>query len=483
MPLDLAPPAAAERPPLALPGGADAELLSLSLAELQQRFRDGRLSPLELTEAVLAAARARQPLLGAFALLDEDGARAAARAATERHARGVARGPLDGIPLGVKDLIDVRGLPTRQGSLSTADAPPAAEDAPAVARLREAGAVLLGKTATHEFGLGSQPIPHTGWTRNPWSPGHRTGGSSAGAVAAVAAGLGPVGLGTDGGGSIREPAAWSGLVGFKPSYGWVAAQTPWLAGMPPLVGPLAHSVADARAVFEVIAAPDRRDPYALPAAWRARVDRAPEPQTLRLAAAVDFNGQRPTPAVEAAFEAALAVFARWGVRIERRTPPAAPASLARLSAARAALTVSALSITQRARLDPVVRELAARGEALSARELAQAEAERAAYTAALADFFADTPLLLTPTSPRGAPRLDDAAIRQAGGYVAPFSWSRQPAISLPAGREEAGLPLGVQLVGRLHEDGLLLAVAEAWEARAEHLADFRRAAAALRRGT
>lgn len=158
-----------------------------------------------------------------------------------------------------------RGVVTRHGSLSTANNAPAASDAPAVARLREQGAVLFAKTTTHEFGQGSLHNPYTGITRNPWDLERTPGGSSSGAVAAVAAGLGPLAIGTDGNRSIRVPSTYTGVVGFKPSYGWVAASPPSVIGIPPLVGPIAVTVADARLLFRAMAAQDVRDPFSLPA--------------------------------------------------------------------------------------------------------------------------------------------------------------------------------------------------------------------------
>lgn len=461
-------------------------LLQYSAAELARLYRQRELSPVEVTRAVLARSEARQADLNAFAALDAPAAMAAAEAAERRFAKDAPLGPLDGIPIAVKDLIDVRGFVTRRGSLSTAQQAPAAADAPAVARLREQGAVLFGKTTTHEFGLGSQHIPHTGLTRSPWDVAHRPGGSSAGAVAAVAAGLGPLGLGTDGGGSIREPASNTGLVGFKPSFGWVAAQTPGIAGAPPLVGPIANTVADAIVLFRAIAQRDPRDPYSLPAAWRAGAGEAiPNWQDVRIAIAPAFNGVQASAEVAAAFDAAVAVFVRLGARVERAIPPAAPDSLRRLMLGRAALTVRALTFAQRSRIDPAVEEASLLGEGLTALDYVAAEADRAAYTAQLAAFFERHDLLLTPTTARVAAPIEGVAPRRGPSYVAPFSWTRQPAISVPAGLGNGGagaqrLPIGLQIVGRLYEDEFVLAAALAYEAAADHLAPLRQRAIVLR---
>lgn len=462
-----------------------ASLLGLSATALARLYRLRELSPVEVARAVLERSAQRQPELNAFAALDDAGALAAASAAQERFRRHAPLGPLDGVPIAVKDLLDVQGFVTRRGSLTTAGQARALRDAPAIARLREQGAVLFGKTATHEFGLGSQHIPHTGIPRNPWHTAYRPGGSSAGAVAAVAAGLGPLGIGTDGGGSIREPAAYTGLVGFKPTFGWVPAQTPGIAGMPPLVGPVAVTVEDAVALFRAIAARDVRDPYSLPASWRVPRDGPLQDwRAVRVAAAPGFNGVQPSPDVSTAFEAAVAVFAGLGAIVERAAPPAAPESARRLALGRAALTVQGLDEAQRALLDPAVLLAAQAGEQMSALAYVEAEADRAAYTAQVAAFFECHDLLLTPTTAHVAPAVDGAVPARHLSYAGPFSWTRQPAVTVPAGLGGDGgavrLPVGLQIVGRHFEDELVLAAAGAYEARAGHLDELRRLGSALR---
>lgn len=454
--------------------------------ELARFYRQGELSPLEVTRAVLERSAQRQADLNAFAALDETAALAAARAAEQRFRDRSPLGPLDGVPVSVKDLIDVAGFVTRRGSLSTADDAPAAQDAPAIAPLRRQGAVLFGKTTTHEFGLGSQQIPHTGITRNPWHTAHRPGGSSVGAVAAVAGGLGPLAVGTDGGGSIREPAAYTGLVGFKPSFGWVPAQTPALAGVPPLVGPIATTVADAITLFRALAARDPRDPYSLPAAWRSPLD-APlrDWRTVRVAVASEVDGVQPTPDVAAAFELAVAVFARLGAAVERVATPVAPSTLRRLALGRAAWTLESVAPERRAAVDPAVQLAAREGLQLSALDIVSAEIDRAAYTAQWAAFFERHDLLLTPATAQVAPAIAAETPPRRASYAAPFSWTRQPAISVPAGLGRAAdgqtdLPVGLQIVGRVFEDEFVLAAALAYEAEAGYLAELRRRAAQLR---
>ena len=389
--------------------GLPETLLQLSAVELAQLYRQHDLSPVEVIRTVLARSVQRQADLNAFAFLDEAGALAAARAAEQRFHAGAPLGAFDGIPISVKDLLDVRGVVTRHGSLSTAHHPPAASDAPAVARLREQGAVIFAKTATHEFGLASLNNPYTGITRNPWNLERTPGGSSSGAVAAVAAGLGPLALGTDGGGSIRTPSAYTGVVGFKPSYGWVATYPPSVIGIPPLVGPIATTVADALLLFRAIAVQDVRDPFSLPAPWRPHYD---EPlrdwHQVRVAFAPSVTQEAVPDDILAAFDAAVAVFARLGARVHPGAPPPPPEGQRVLAWARAALAVRGLSAAQRAQLDPRLEQSAREGERLSAVDYVVAEAARATYAADVDAFFTSVDLFVTPTMPQVAPRIDPA---------------------------------------------------------------------------
>jgi aspartyl-tRNA(Asn)/glutamyl-tRNA(Gln) amidotransferase subunit A len=461
--------------------GLHETLLRLSAVELAQLYRQRDLSPVEVIRAVLTRSMQRQADLNAFAFLDEAGALAAARAAEQRFQKGEPLGALDGIPISVKDLLDVRGMVTRHGSLSTANSNPAASDAPAVARMREQGVVIFAKTTTHEFGLGSLTNPYTGITRNPWNLERTPGGSSSGAVVAVAAGLGPLAIGTDGNGSIRVPSAYTGVVGFKPSYGWVAASPPSVIGIPPLVGPIATNVADAILLFRAIAAQDVRDPFSLPASWRTPYD---EPirdwHQVRIAFAPSVTQGAVPDDIMAVFDAAVAVFARLGALVQPGAPPPPPEGQQVLAWARAALTVRGLSAVQRAQLDPQVERAAREGERLSALDYVAAEAARATYAADVDAFFTSVDLFLTPTMPQVAPLIDQVLPPLTGRMPNPFSLSRHPAISVPCGLSRERLPIGLQMVGRRYEDAFVLATAQAFETHAEHLQDFRRRAQTLR---
>src|SRR5438094_1286163 len=241
------------------------EIAFVSAEALAELYRKKALSPVEAAELLFARIEALQPQLNAFCIIDRDGTLAAARALEQRGRQGARRSPLDGVPVTIKDLVLMRGFPTLRGSKLIDPAQDWSEDAPAVARLREAGAVILGKTTTPEFGwkaIGDSPL--TGMTRNPWNLQHTPGGSSAGAAAACAAGIAPLHVGSDGAGSIRIPAAFTGIFGIKASFGRVPAYPPSPMGLLSNVGPMTRSVRDAAAMLNVLARPDDRDPYALP---------------------------------------------------------------------------------------------------------------------------------------------------------------------------------------------------------------------------
>src|SRR5690348_10926368 len=229
-----------------------------SAVSLLDFYGRGELSPVEATRLILDRLDALQPEINAFCVVDRDGAMAAARASEGRWLRGEAAGRLDGVPVTIKDLILMRGFPTRRGSRLVERNQDWPEDAPPTARLREAGAVIIGKTTTPEFGwkaLGDSPL--TGITRNPWDLSRTPGGSSAGAAAACAAGLGPLHVGSDGAGSIRIPSAFAGVFGLKPSFGRVPAHPPSPMGLLSHIGPIARSVADAALMLSVLRSEER----------------------------------------------------------------------------------------------------------------------------------------------------------------------------------------------------------------------------------
>jgi len=451
----------------------DGEAAGFTAVGLVAAYRARTLSPVEAVDAVLARIARLNPQLNAFCLVDAEGARRAARESEARWAKGAPIGVLDGVPATVKDILLTRGWPTLRGSRTVAPDQPWEEDAPTVARLREAGAILLGKTTTPEFGwkaLGDSPL--TGVTRNPWNPDHTPGGSSAGAAAGVAAGLGPLALGTDGGGSIRIPASFSGIFGLKPSFGRVPAYPVSPFGLVAHVGPMARTAADAALMMQVIAQPDDRDPYALP----------PDPVDYAAALAGGLRGLRigysprlghatVEPEVAAAVEAAARRLAELGAIVE----PAEPGfdsprdAFWTLWTTGAAKVVSALSDAQRALVDPGLRAAAEGGRVRSALDWLAADAARAALGQTMARFFRRHDLLMTPSVAVPAPRAlrDDPA--HDLDWIAwtpfsyPFNMTRHPAASVPCGLTRAGLPVGFQLVGRPYADATVLRAAHAYQ--------------------
>src|SRR3954466_4036292 len=293
------------------------DLCSLSAAQLLQAYGRHQLSPVDVARAVLARIEKLNPVLNAFNLVS-DRAIEDAKASEARWTAGQPKGLLDGVPVSIKDIILTKGWPTLRGSKTVDAKGPWNDDAPATARLREHGAVLLGKTTTPEFGWkGVTDSPLTGITRNPWNPKKTPGGSSGGAVAAVAAGMGPLAVGTDGGGSIRIPCSFTGLFGIKPSFGRVPAWPLSPFGTVAHVGPITRTVTDAALMLNVLALPDARDWHALPYEsrdYRGRLEFGV--RDLRIAYSPDLGYAEVDPEVLATVKKALGVFSDLGARVE-----------------------------------------------------------------------------------------------------------------------------------------------------------------------
>jgi aspartyl-tRNA(Asn)/glutamyl-tRNA(Gln) amidotransferase subunit A len=444
----------------------DRELVYLTAAELGRHYRARELSPVEVTEAVLRRIERLGPALNAFVLVDTEAALASARASEARFARQAPLGPLDGVSVSLKDLLLARGWPTRSGS-KTVDARAAwLEDSPAAARLREGGAVLLGKTTTSEFGLrGMGDSPLTGITRNPWNLQHTPGGSSAGAVAAVAAGLGCLAVGTDGGGSIRVPAAYTGVVGLKPSYGRVPSYPASVIGAPPHVGPITRSVHDAQLLLGTLARSDDRDPYRAPEANDAAFASALPLRALKVGYLAGAQEQC-TKDVREAFDGVLAMLRELGLQpvAVDLSLDGAQGVLTTLFNARAAHTLRNLSAVARSEVDSSIELAAREGERLIALDYLAAEAERTALALRVAHVFRSYDLLLTPTAAEPAPRVDAEFSPKRAPFTGMFSLTRQPAISIPCGVTREGLPIGLQIVGRHFEEALVLQLAAGLEA-------------------
>jgi aspartyl-tRNA(Asn)/glutamyl-tRNA(Gln) amidotransferase subunit A len=432
----------------------------MTALELRRLIAARAISPVELTERALARAEASQASLNAFCHLMPEEARSAARRAEEAVMCGSPLGLLHGLPVSVKDLIAVGGQPYASGSRAMASNV-AAADAPAVERLRAAGAIIIGKTTTSEFGakpVGDSPL--TGITRHPWDLAKTPGGSSAGAAASVAAGITPFALGTDGGGSLRIPAALTGLVGLKAQFGrvpvWPTSATPTLAH----VGALARNVADAALLTTAVAGHDPRDPFAvvgpipdLLGAAKASV------AGLRVAWSATLGYARPNPEVAAIARAAAMALADQGAIVEEVETvfESDPAALwtAEFYAGIGTRLRGVLE-SRRDLLDPAVADVLDAALAQEMRASYEPVFARYALRDRMVSFFNGYDVLVSPTLPissleagRNIPEgLEDRSLVSWAFYTYPFNLTGQPAASVCAGIASDGMPVGLQIVGR-----------------------------------
>ncbi|HLT62060.1 MAG TPA: amidase [Microlunatus sp.] len=460
------------------------ELTLLSAEELAAGYRSGEFSPVEVTRAALAAIDRLDGKINSFVLVDPERALADAEQSARRFVAGAPLGPADGIPTSIKDIFLTAGWPTRRGSSLIGAAGPWPEDAPAVARLREAGAVLLGKTTTPEFGWkGVTDSPACGATGNPWDPALTAGGSSGGSAAAVRLGLGAWSIGTDGGGSVRIPAAFTGTVGLKPTYGLVPLHPPSPFGTLAHAGPITRTVRDAALLLDQIARPDARDWSALPAPTGSFLERIEGGVAgLRVAFSPTLGHVRNDPEVERAVRTAAGVLADAGAEVEEVDPGFADPvqAFSVLWFAGAAKVLDGYPPDALDRVDPGLRRGVEYGRTLSASDYLDATAVRMALGSRMGLLHRTHQLLITPTLPipafgvgRDAP--DGWPSREWTSwtpYTYPFNLTQQPALSVPCGFTAAGLPIGLQLVGARHADALVLRAGRAYE-RATAWADRR----------
>ncbi|MBM3534502.1 MAG: amidase [Alphaproteobacteria bacterium] len=443
--------------------------------ELLRRYRRGTLSPVEATAAALGEIRKHNERLNALCWLDEEGAIAQARDSEARWHEGRPNGLLDGVPATVKDLLLTKGWPTLRGSRTIKRDQPWTEDAPTVARMREHGAVLLGKTTTPEFGWkGVTDSPLTGVTRNPWDLTRTPGGSSGGAAVAAAMGMGALHLGTDGGGSIRIPAGFTGVFGFKQSFGRVPAYPLSPFGTVAHVGPMTRTIEDAALMLTVISEPDHRDIYALPydrRDWRIGLEDGIK--GLKIAYSPTLGGNRVEPDVAILVAAAVAKLAELGAEVEQAEPDVAgvPEIFRVHWFAGAANAMSAIPAEVRSQIDPGLQEVAATGARFSLAEYQAAVKGREAFGQKMAEFHRRYDLLVTPTLPLPA---FEAGVETPGNakgvrwtswtpFSYPFNLTRQPAATIPCGLTKGGLPVGLQIVGPLYDDATVLRCARAYE--------------------
>jgi aspartyl-tRNA(Asn)/glutamyl-tRNA(Gln) amidotransferase subunit A len=435
----------------------------LSAADLIGLFRARTLSPVEAVRAVLERIGTTAAEFNAFRLVDAEGALAQAKDAEARWRRGEPLGSLDGVPVTFKDLLDVWGWPTRRGSLATSEKP-ADEDAPAAARLREVGAVFLGKTNTAEFGWKSVTESSlAGITRNPWNPEHTPTGSSGGAGAAAALGLGPLHVATDGGGSIRVPASACGVFGLKPSYGRVPGYPPAYNSTLFHVGPITRTVTDAALLLNVISGYDARDWTSLPRDGRDFcAGLADGVRGLRIAYSRTLGYVTVDPQVLGLVDTAVETFSDLGAHVEPVDPGLAdPRPILDVFAAERAARLRADIPPDRHRLiDPELWDAAQRSQRYSLSDYVTAMDARMKLAVHMRRFHERYDLLLTPTLPGSVPRLGE---RSEGSLTVPFNLTQQPAASVPCGFDKGGLPVGLQIVGPPHRDDLVLRAARAFE--------------------
>lgn len=452
------------------------DLATLTAVEQAQLIRDRRASPVEVTRAVLDRIAAWEPRINAFAALDAERAMIAARAAEVMVMAGVPLGPLHGVPVTIKDVQAVEGLPTRRGSRLT-PATPAAADAPLVARLRAAGGIILGKTSATENGwtaVSSGPL--MGHTHNPWKHGRTAGGSSSGAAALAGAGCGALHLGTDGAGSIRLPAHFCGAVGHKPTFGLVPYAPVPNNNSVSHAGPITRSVADAALMLEIMSGLHPADHTTLPMKIQAAEVWAPDLKGMRIAYSPDLGHARVDPEVAEAVRASLATLQALGATVEEVTPPWGPKGpeLERLVWAVAMYPFIETDPARRAEMDPGLVACLDEYVGLTVKEAVATAAKRIAYATEMNGWFADGgwDALVTPSASVAA--FEVGRQRPAhwpqhvwdwlvwAEFSYPFDLSHGPAVSVPCGRTGEGLPIGLQIAGNRCEDVKMLRIADAF---------------------
>ena len=455
------------------------DLTQLTATELIQLYRTGQASPVEAMQQVLERVERVDPILNAFILVDADAGMDAARVSEARwmahRATGAPVGAVEGVPTSIKDILWTKGWPTLRGSRAINPDQPWEEDAPSVGRLRAAGAAMFGKTTTPEFGCKAETnSPLTGISRNPWDLSRTPGGSSGGTAAAVAAGLGPLSMGTDGAGSVRIPAAFCGNVGMKASFGRVPAYPLSPFGTVAHVGPHTMSVTDCALLMNVVAQPDPRDWMSLP---YDRVDYLEGLDTgirgLRVAYSPTLGYADVDPEVAALVDAAVRELEALGAIVDQVDPGFEdPLGISTGLWFVASKTVyDSLGPEGQAVTDPDFAAQAAQGAEFSAQDVQLLTLKRNALGTSMRLFMTQYDVLVTPAvaipafeaRPAGAVPMTPESMLSWTPFSYPFNLTQQPAITVPCGLTSAGLPVGLQIVGRAHDDVTVLRAARAYE--------------------
>ncbi|MBT1516489.1 amidase [Bradyrhizobium sp. SRL28] len=446
------------------------QIADLTAYDCLALFKSRDLSPVEVIDDCLQRIDEVNRELNAFCFIGFEQAKAQAQLSEARWMRGEPIGLLDGVPVTLKDVTLNRGMPTRWGSRSTSGDGPWDVDAPAAARLREAGAVILGKTTTPEFGWkGVTDSRLYGITRNPWNPDLTPGGSSGGAAVAAALNLGFLHQGGDGAGSIRVPASFTGTFGFKPTFGYVPQWPPSVVPTLSHIGPITRTVADAALMMRIIAQKDVRDGYAGPEYPCSELPLASTLKGLRVAYSRDFGNLDVSKDILNVTDAAVQKIETLGAEVIEVNPDLAGAweILGTLFRAGAARLLSRLNKEQRGLLEVNVLKEAEQGLSLTLSDYQDAQEARSELTAKMAAFHQKFDLLITPTMPV-APfpvglNEPDPNYKNWYPFTGPFNLTQQPAASLPAGLDSNGLPVGLQLVGARYKDMTVLSAARVLE--------------------
>ena len=450
----------------------------LSACAMAKGFAKGRFSPIDVAKACLEQMKNHEPQLNAMSLIDEATTLTMAKASGKRWKKAKPLSPLDGVPILIKDLLLTKGWPTSRGSKTVDQAGPWDVDAPSVARLREAGAVFMGLTTTPEFGWkGVTDSPLTGVTRNPWNTAMTPGGSSGGSAAGLAAGYAPLALGTDGGGSIRIPAGFTGTFGLKPSFGRVPAFPLSPFGTVAHIGPMTRSVGDAALMMNAITQPDNRDWFSLPYDDRdylKKLDRGVK--GLRIAFSPGLGYVKVDPEIAATVKKAVNVLKRLGAKVTVIDPGFSdPVNCFRVlwwSAARNVL--SNIPPEKRALLEPALADVGEQAASITVADIFEANKTRGLLGTHMRLFMENYDVLLTPTLPVpafGAGLLQPDDPDNHGKWVNwtpftyPFNLTQQPAASVNCGFTQSGLPAGLHVVGRMFDDQTVLKVCAAYEAQ------------------
>ena len=454
-----------------------ADINWLAASKFHKLYAKRKISPVEVAKACLAQMAKHEPAINAMALIDEKATLKQARSSERRWKNGEEFGPLDGVPLLIKDILLTIGQPNLRGSKTVDPHQSWLEDAPSVARLREAGCVFMGRTTTPEYGWkGVTDSPLTGITRNPWDATKTPGGSSGGSAAGLAAGYAPLALGTDGGGSIRIPAGFTGTFGLKPSFGRVPAYPLSPFGTVAHIGPMTRNVMDAALMMNEIAKPDSRDWHSLPfdhSDYTAKLKKGVKGMTIAYSPTLGYVNVDPD--VAKLVKNAVKILRELGAKIIQIDPgfedPAAMFRILWWAGARAAL--GGLPPEKLALLDPALADVIEQSRSITVEQLQQATMQRGALGAKMRGFMVKYDALITPTLPIPAfeaGKLQPADSDNHGKWVNwtpftyPFNLTQQPAASVPCGFTKTGLPVGLQVVGRMFEDARVLRICAAYEA-------------------